>query len=189
MTGMLRILLSTLLVVLALASNSAFAEDRFGGYEKLEGGTFPANAFTGQVVLVVNTASYCGYTRQYEGLQTLWAKYREKGLVVLGMPSNDFSQEPDSNAKIKDFCEATFGVEFPMTGKQSITGAKANAFYKWAAEQTGPRGVPTWNFHKILVGRNGEYLAWFPTELEPSSTRMTRAIEAALEGRKLPAGS
>lgn len=189
MDRMTRTLLSAFVLVLALVAGPALAEDRFGGYEKLEGGTFPANAFAGQVVLVVNTASYCGYTRQYEGLQKLWATYRDRGLVVLGMPSNDFEQEPDSNAKIRDFCEATFGVEFPMTGKQSITGPNANAFYKWAAHQTGPRGVPTWNFHKILVGRNGEYLAWFPTDLEPSSTRMTRAIEAALDGRKLPAGS
>lgn len=189
MPGMMRALLCALLLGLSLVTNPATAADRFGGYEKLEGGTFPPNAFAGRVVLVVNTASYCGYTRQYEGLQKLWAAYRDKGLVVLGMPSNDFEQEPDSNAKIRDFCEATFGVEFPMTGKQHVAGPRANAFYKWAADQTGPRGVPTWNFHKILVGRDGEFLAWFPTELEPSSTRMTRAIEAALAGRKLPAGS
>jgi len=177
---------SLALLLAAFAVAPSHAADRFGGYEKLEGGTFPPNAFAGQVVLVVNTASYCGYTRQYEGLQKLWATYRDRGLVVLGMPSNDFEQEPNSNAKIKDFCEATFGVEFPMTAKQSITGPNANPFYTWAAQQTGPRGVPTWNFHKILVGRNGEYLAWFPTELEPSSKRMTRAIEAALDGRRLP---
>lgn len=189
MAHMVRPLLSALLGLFLLATGPALADGRFGGYEKLEGGTFPPNAFAGQVVLVVNTASYCGYTRQYEDLQKLWATYRERGLVVLGMPSNDFEQEPDSNAKIKDFCEATFGVKFPMTGKQTITGPNANAFYKWAADKTGPRGVPSWNFHKILVGRDGEYLAWFPSGLSPSSTRIARAIEAALDGRKLPAGS
>ncbi|MEI7609338.1 MAG: glutathione peroxidase [Rhodospirillaceae bacterium] len=135
----------------------------------------------GKVVLVVNTASFCGFTRQYQGLQDLWARYRDQGLVVLGIPSNDFGgQEPDAEAKIKGFCETAFGVNFPMLAKQVVSGPGAFPLYLWAARRTGEGGVPRWNFHKLLIGRDGNLLGWFGSAVAPDAEQLTRAIKAAL---------
>lgn len=147
----------------------------------LEGGALPPESLAGKVVLVVNTASFCGFTSQYQGLQTLWERYRDQGLVVLGVPANDFgAQEPGSDAEIKRFCEGSFGVDFPMLSKQVVVGENAHALYRWAAGQTGPAGVPKWNFHKLLVGRDGRLAAWFGTAAGPTSDAVVAAVEAAL---------
>jgi len=148
--------------------------------DSIGGGPLPAGDYKGRVVLLVNTASLCGFTGQYRGLEALWRKYKDKGLVVLGVPSNDFGgQEPGSKEEIKRFCEATFDVTFPLADKQSVIGPDAHPLYRWAATQTGPLGTPSWNFHKILIGRDGRVIDWF-TAMSGVGPKLDSAIEAAL---------
>jgi len=135
--------------------------------------------YQGKVILAVNTASYCGFTRQYEGLEALYAKYRERGLVVLGFPSNDFGQqEPGSAKEIADLCYNTYGVKFPMFSKTPVSGRDANPFYSALARETGT--APRWNFHKYLIGRDGKAIAAFPSEVKPEDPKLAAAIEKAL---------
>lgn len=134
--------------------------------------------YTGRVVLVVNTASYCGYTHQYEGLEALYAKYRDKGLTVLGFPSNDFQQEPGNSKQIADFCYNTYGVKFPMFSKTAVVGASASPLYTWLATQTGQ--APKWNFHKYLLDRTGRVAAVFPSSVEPNDPTLVKRIDALL---------
>ena len=144
------------------------------------GGPLPTADYKGRVVLLVNTASQCGFTGQYKDLEALWRRYKDKGLVVLGVPSNDFGgQEPGSNAEIKRFCEVSFDVTFPLVDKQIVSGAAAHPLYRWAATQTGALGTPSWNFHKILIGRDGRIVDWF-SAMSGMGPRLDRAIEAAL---------
>jgi glutathione peroxidase len=135
--------------------------------------------YAGKVVLVVNTASYCGFTVQYEGLEALYAKYQDKGLVVLGFPSNDFGQqEPGSSKEIADFCFNTYGVKFPMLSKSVVVGPKRNAFYAELAKAT--QAAPKWNFHKYLIDRSGKVIASYASEVEPGNPKLVLALEAAL---------
>lgn len=135
--------------------------------------------YAGKVALVVNTASYCGFTRQYEGLEALYDKYRERGLVVLGFPSNDFGQqEPDGNKEIADFCFNTYGVKFPMFTKSTVRGPSATPLYAALAKATGQE--PRWNFHKYLIDRQGRAIASFPSKVEPGDRELMAAIEKAL---------
>jgi glutathione peroxidase len=137
--------------------------------------------YSGKVLLVVNTASFCGFTPQYRGLEDLYARYRERGLVVLGFPSNDFAQEKASNREIADFCESTFGVKFPMFTKTSVRGADANPLFRQLAERTGRQ--PLWNFHKYLVGRDGAVIAQYSSLTNPDDAALVKAIEAQLARR------
>ncbi|NMM89843.1 glutathione peroxidase [Rhodococcus sp. SRB_17] len=134
--------------------------------------------YSGKVLLVVNTASYCGFTGQYEGLEALHKRYQGKGLVVLGFPSNDFAQEGGDNAQIAAFCENTYGVKFPMFAKSSVTGAEASPLYRQLAQQTGK--VPRWNFYKYLVGRDGRVAGSYSSLTAPDNAGLVRAIEKAL---------
>lgn len=134
--------------------------------------------YAGQVVVVVNTASFCGFTPQYKGLEALHAKYKDRGLVVLGFPSNDFSQEPDSNAKIADFCENTFGVKFPMFVKTTVRGADALPLFKQLAEQTGT--TPKWNFYKYIISRDGQHIKSFSSMTGPQDKAFVQEIEKQL---------
>ncbi len=135
--------------------------------------------YAGKVVLVVNTASYCGFTPQYEGLEKLYAKYSAKGLVVLGFPSNDFGeQEPGSGKEIAAFCFNTYGVKFPMFAKTSVKGEKANPLHAQLNKLTGKE--PAWNFHKYLIGRDGKVLENFPSKVEPLDKNLLEKIEKAL---------
>jgi glutathione peroxidase len=134
--------------------------------------------YTGKVLLVVNTASFCGFTRQYEALEGLHRKYQPAGLVVLGFPSNDFAQEQGSNQQIAAFCENTFGVRFPMFAKSAVRGSDANPLFRQLAAQSGR--APAWNFHKYLVGRDGKVLADFGSNTTPDDKAVVRAIEQAL---------
>ena len=135
--------------------------------------------YRGKVVLVVNTASFCGFTGQYEGLEALNAKYQPSGLVVLGFPSNDFGrQEPGSNGAIAEFCENTFGVKFPMFSKTSVTGREANPLYHQLARRTGES--PQWNFHKYLIGRDGQTVRSYPSALDPQNPAFLKDIEKFL---------
>lgn len=134
--------------------------------------------YSGKVVLVVNTASYCGFTPQYEGLEKLYARYRDRGLVVLGFPSNDFEQETGDEKQIADLCYNTYGVKFPMFSKTSVKGSNANPLYQALAKQSNP---PRWNFHKYLIGRDGRLIADYPSKVKPDDRDLTSAIERALQ--------
>lgn len=158
-------------------------------FASIDGKPLPLSQWRGKVLLVVNTASFCGFTKQYAGLQKLWSDYEQKGLVVVGVPSNDFgAQEPKAEGDIKSFCEGAFGVTFPLTAKQVVTGDTAHPFYKWAAAAGGSDGVPAWNFHKYLVGRDGKLIAAFSSRTAPDSTSITDAIEKALAAPDPAAG-
>ncbi|MBL8520571.1 MAG: glutathione peroxidase [Betaproteobacteria bacterium] len=136
-------------------------------------------AYAGKVILAVNTASYCGFTKQYEGLQALHEKYRDQGLVVIGFPANDFGmQEPGSNAEVADFCERTFKVKFPMMEKTSVVGAKANPVFAGLAAASGE--APRWNFHKYLIGRDGKSVRSFGSKVAPESADLVAQIEVHL---------
>ena len=134
--------------------------------------------YAGKVLVVVNTASFCGFTPQYAGLEALHSKYKDKGLVVLGFPSNDFSQEGGSNKEIAAFCENTFGVKFPMFTKTTVTGKNAHPLYKQLASQSG--AVPRWNFFKYVVGRDGQVVASFGSTTGPTDARLLRQVEQLL---------
>lgn len=150
-------------------------------FTAIDGGPLPLSRFRGKAVLVVNTASECGLTPQYEGLEQLWRDYRERGLVVLGVPSNDFGgQEPGTEAQIQEFCRTSFGVDFPMTAKAIVKGEDAHPFYRWAKERLGEAGEPRWNFHKLLIGKDGEAVVGISARTEPTSPEMIEAVEGAL---------
>ena len=134
--------------------------------------------YSGKVVLVVNTASFCGFTPQYKGLEALDAKYRARGLVVLGFPSNDFAQESASNKEIADFCESTFGVKFPMFGKSSVRGSDANPLFKQLAQASGT--TPKWNFYKYLIGRDGKVVQAWSSMTAPDENAFIAIIEKQL---------
>ena len=177
------------LILLAMATIPAPAEPAKATafdhrFEAIEGGALPLERWRGKVLLVVNTASFCGFTRQYEGLQSLWERYEARGLVVLGVPSNDFgAQEPNSESEILGFCRGAFNVTFPLTAKEQVSGAQAHPFYRWALDSLGAGAAPRWNFHKYLVGRDGRLVAGFGSRVEPLSPELTRAIETALAHR------
>jgi glutathione peroxidase len=147
----------------------------------IDGQPLPLAQYQGKALLVVNTASQCGFTPQYKGLEALAVKYRERGLVVLGVPSNDFGgQEPGSATEIKSFCETAFGIDFPLTEKVKVTGDEAHPFYQWAAREMGPLAKPRWNFHKYLIAPDGRLVDWFSTVTSPDSASVAKAIEAVL---------
>lgn len=150
-------------------------------FKTIEGRDLPLSDFAGKAVLVVNTASQCGSTPQYAGLESLHEQYGSKGLVVLGVPSNDFGgQEPGTEAEIAEFCETSFGVKFPMTAKVGVLGGDAHPFYKWARDELGEDLAPQWNFHKYLVGPDGNLVTALGTQVEPTSDEARAAIEATL---------
>jgi glutathione peroxidase len=134
--------------------------------------------YSGKVILVVNTASYCGFTPQYKGLESVYSKYKDRGLVVLGFPSNDFAQEKGNNKDIADFCENTFGVKFPMFTKTAVTGDAAVPFFKQLAQDPGQR--PKWNFYKYLIGRDGKLIDSYNSMTSPESKSVVQAIEKSL---------
>jgi glutathione peroxidase len=134
--------------------------------------------YSGKVILVVNTASYCGFTPQYKGLESVYSKYKDRGFVVLGFPSNDFAQEKTNNQEIADFCENTFGVKFPMFTKTSVTGDAAVPFFKQLAKDPGQK--PKWNFYKYLIGRDGKLIDSYSSMTSPESKSLVQAIEKSL---------
>lgn len=139
------------------------------------------SAFQGRPILVVNTASECGFTPQYADLQATYDRYKEQGLIVIGVPSNDFGgQEPGSAKEIEKFCRLNYGVTFAMAEKSVVRGPDAHPFYRWAEEKLGAAAVPKWNFHKLLIGTDGLPVAAFPSSVSPTSDRLTSAVEAAL---------
>lgn len=151
----------------------------------IDGEPLPMSKFKGEVVLLVNSASMCGYTPQYDGLQKLHLQYRPKGFTVLAVPSGDFlGQEYGSNKEISSFCQTKFGIKFPMAEKEHVVGPEAIPIYRWAAARLGSENTPRWNFHKYLIGRDGQLITAFGTKIEPTDPAVRTAIEAAL---KVPA--
>jgi glutathione peroxidase len=149
-------------------------------FKALDGSAILLSSYAGHPILVVNTASLCGYTPQYTGLQELWTRYRDKGLIVLGVPSNDFGgQEPGGASDIGKTAHDEYHVTFPLTEKAVVKGADAHPFYKWAAQERPLEG-PRWNFHKYLIGRDGHLKAAFATAVEPTDPRVIAAIENEL---------
>ena len=134
-----------------------------------------------KVIVIVNVASRCGFTNQYEDLQKLWMDYKDKGLVVIGVPSNNFRQEPGTNKDIKDFCETTFGISFPITEKLSVVGKDAHPFFTWAKNNHGLNAIPKWNFHKIIIGKNGKVAETFASTTNPSSKKFILTINKEIK--------
>jgi len=160
------------------AENSGFAYDyEFTG---IDGNQIKLSDYKNKVIIVVNVASRCGYTPQYEDLQSLYNKYKNDGLVVIGVPTNNFKQEPGSNKQIKDFCETNFGITFPMTEKINVIGSNSHPFYKWAKKDFGLGAIPKWNFHKIIIGKNGKIEDTFASFTKPSSNKFTKLIEGLI---------
>ena len=151
-------------------------------FNDLDGSPLNLSEYKNKVIVIINVASQCGFTKQYEDMQKVWKKYQSKGIVMLGIPSNDFGkQEPGNNKEIKNFCEAKFGITFPMTEKVSVKGENAHPFYKWAKQNHGKSAVPKWNFHKIIIGKDGKIADTFASVTNPSSNQFIKAIEMALD--------
>jgi glutathione peroxidase len=150
-------------------------------FKSIDGGALPLSEFKNKAVLVVNVASQCGLTPQYSGLETLWKEKGPNGLVILGVPANNFgAQEPGTEAEIKTFCETRFAVDFPMTAKEDVIGAGAHPFYKWIAGELGEDAAPKWNFHKYLIGRDGSIAGTFGSRTAPDDAAMNAEIDKAL---------
>jgi glutathione peroxidase len=150
-------------------------------FNSIEGNLVNLADYKNKVIVIVNVASRCGFTYQYEGLQTLWSKYKDKDLLVLGIPSNNFRQEPGTNKEIKDFCETNFSIDFPITKKLNVVGTDAHPFFLWAKKNHGSGAVPKWNFHKIIIGKNGKVADTFSSITKPSSKKFIYAIEKELK--------
>jgi len=147
-------------------------------FDDLQGRPFPLVQFAGRPLVVVNTASQCGFTPQYAGLESLWTRYGQQGLVVIGVPCNDFGgQEPGDAATISAFCRQTYGVDFPLTAKVHVRGPDMHPLFRWLAAEGGYFARPRWNFYKYLIGRDGRLRDWFASITPPCSARFTRAVE------------
>ena len=147
----------------------------------ISGDLINLNDFKGKPVLVVNTASYCGFTKQYDDMQELWERYKDKGLIVLGIPSNSFNQEKKANSEVKKFCEVNFNINFPLTEITDVKGDKAHEIYKWAKENYGKSAVPKWNFYKILINKEGIIEDTYASLTNPTSKKITKKIESLLD--------
>ena len=147
----------------------------------ITGETIDFKDYKNKVILVVNTASYCGFTNQYADMQKLWDKYKDKGLLVLGVPSNSFNQEKNEDSEVKKFCEVNFNINFPLTSITSVKGDDAHEIYKWARENHGKSAIPKWNFHKILVNKDGKVAETYSSFTNPMSKKVISKIETLLE--------
>jgi len=176
----LGVTIMTLLTTAASGNYDKLAYDF--NFNDLDGSALNLSEFKNKVIVIINVASQCGFTNQYEDLQNIWEKYQKSGLIIIGIPSNDFgSQEPGNNKEIKNFCEAKFGITFPMTEKVKVKGKDAHPFYKWAKDNHGKSAVPKWNFHKIIINKNGKIVETFSSITRPSSKKFTIFLEKLLK--------
>ena len=182
----MRFKILTILIIFMFFSKKGFSEN----YDKvlydfkiesITGEVIDLNEFKNKVVLITNTASYCGFTKQYSDLQKLWQKYKEEGLIVLGVPSNSFNQEKSNEKDVKDFCEVNFNINFPMTKITEVKGDNAHEIFKWAKKNHGSSSVPKWNFHKILINKDGKIEDTFTSFTNPMSNKITSKIESLLQ--------
>ena len=150
-------------------------------FNGIDGQTINLSDYKEKVIVVVNVASRCGFTNQYDDLQNLWTNYKDNNLVVIGVPTNDFKQEPGSNNDIKKFCETNFNIKFPITEKINVLGKNAHPFYKWAKENYGKGAIPKWNFHKIKKKKNGKVVDTFASITNPSSNKFVNFIEEQIK--------
>ena len=148
--------------------------------ESISGKIIDFNKYKNKVVLIVNTASYCGFTKQYEELQELWDIYKSKGLIILGVPSNSFNQEKKNNSEIKEFCEVNFNINFPLSNITEVKGKNAHELFKWAKNNHGKSAIPKWNFHKILINKEGKIEDTFSSFTKPMSKKIINKIEDIL---------
>ena len=180
-----RIKIISLLIMFSFFSsvtNGAYKKLAFDfSFKDLDGTEIKLSEFKNNVLLITNVASMCGFTSQYEGLQTIWDKYQKDGLTVIGVPSNSFNQEPGSNQEVKNFCESKFGISFPMTQKVEVTGENAHPFFKWANKNYGKKAIPKWNFHKIIISKDGKVFNTFSSITSPTSKKFILSIEEALK--------
>lgn len=165
-----------------MASSKDSSENAYAfSFQSINGSSLPLANFKGKILLVVNTASKCGFTKQYDSLEKLYLKYKDQGLVILGVPSNDFgSQEPFDEKEIKNFCQVNFGVTFPLTKKEIVSGDEAHPFYLWAKKELGLIAAPKWNFHKYLINREGKLVNYFFSFTKPDSNKVVKSIEELL---------
>ena len=148
--------------------------------ENITGETINFIDYKNKVILIVNTASYCGFTKQYGELQELWDQYKSKGLIVLGVPSNSFNQEKKINKDVKKFCEVNFNISFPLSSITDVKGKNSHALFKWAADNYGKSAIPKWNFHKILINKEGKVEDTFASFTGPMSKKIIKKIESIL---------
>ena len=148
--------------------------------ESITGETIDFNEYKNKVILIVNTASYCGFTKQYTDLQELWDKYKSRGLIVLGVPSNSFNQEKNNNSEVKEFCKVNFDIDFPLSTITEVKGDKAHDLFKWAKNNHGKSAIPKWNFHKILINKEGKVEDTFSSFTNPTSKKLVSKIENIL---------
>ena len=176
------IFLFSILMFIFKSSATANYEKKFYDFsiESINGETINFEDYKNKIILVVNTASYCGFTKQYDELQELWDLYKEKGLIVLGVPSNSFNQEKNNNADVKKFCEVNFNINFPLTAIIQVKGENAHEVFKWAKENHGKSAEPKWNFHKILINKEGKIHGTFNSFTNPLSKKITTEIEKIL---------
>ena len=146
-------------------------------FNGIDGNQINLADYQNKVLVVVNVASRCGFTPQYSDLQKVWEDYKDKNVIIIGVPTNNFKQEPGSNKEIKDFCETNFNINFPMTEKIDVIGKNAHPFFKWARENYGNGAIPKWNFHKIIIGRDGKVANTFSSITRPSSEKFRKIIE------------
>ena len=182
---MKKLLIFGLTIIMFFFKSSSHAEYQKKFYDfkinSISGDVINLNDFKGKPVLVVNTASYCGFTKQYDDMQELWETYRERGLVVLGIPSNSFNQEKKNNDEVKEFCEVNFSINFPLTEITDVKGGNAHAIYKWAKQNYGKSAVPKWNFYKILINKEGIIEDTYASLTNPTSKKITKKIESLLD--------
>ena len=148
--------------------------------ESITGEVINFSEYKNKVILIVNTASFCGFTNQYEDLQKLWNTYKSKGLIVLGVPSNSFNQEKDNDSEVKEFCEVNFNINFPLTSITEVKGENAHELFKWAYRNHGKSAIPKWNFHKILINKEGKIEDTFASLTKPMSKKLIKTIEDIL---------
>ena len=175
-------LIFTFFITMFFWSNISSSEKSFHDFtiESINGDQITLSDYKNKVVLLVNTASQCGFTPQYSGLQKIFDRYKDDGLIVLGVPSDDFNQELSNEAEVKKFCEIRFGVNFPMTSIQKIRGNDAHPLYQWISSNVSVIGQPRWNFHKYLISKEGKVLNWFSSMTSPSSEGLVKQVEDAL---------
>ena len=179
-----RLVIIGLTIIMFFFKNTATSNELKNFYdleiENINGEIISIKDYKNKVVLIVNTASYCGFTKQYEDLQDLWDQYKSKGLVVLGVPSNTFNQEKKSNNEVKKFCEVNFNINFPLTAITEVKGNNAHEIFKWAERNYGKSAIPKWNFHKILVNKEGNVEETYASFTKPLSDKIINKIEEIL---------
>ena len=173
----------TIIMIFFKSTSHAEYEKIFFDFKinSITGDVIDLNDFRGKPVLIVNTASYCGFTKQYNDMQNLWEKYKDKGLIVLGIPSNSFNQEKTNNDDVKEFCEVNFNINFPLTEITDVKGDNAHQIYKWAKDNYGKSAVPKWNFYKILINNKGKIEDTYASLTNPTSKKITKRIESLLK--------